>query len=202
MYVDLQQHYVKVLLVRQGAGLKIFKKIHGLSLKLIVNYVTHNIFMNTYPLLAPLLPHRAHGCLSVVVALLLLIYLIVAAVSVFPLLLLLSFLFLIKQMNFSSLLSLLLSFTPSLLLRVSSFLKLSFSVLAYLWAWQASNLFWNDSLLGRLGLASLADTSCAQKSLGYTLVVGASRIFNSYYMGPLLSSLLFFSESLGLLVCS
>ena len=63
-----------------------FDKFHGLGLKLIVNYVTPDMFTDTSPLLAPLPHHRATGCLAGVMEVHLLVSLIVAAVTDVPLL--------------------------------------------------------------------------------------------------------------------
>ena len=78
--VNLQHQYAKALLARQGVRPTSFVKFHGLSLKLIVNYVTLEIIPNNFPLLFPLLPPRAPGCLAVIVAAPLPVSLIVAVV--------------------------------------------------------------------------------------------------------------------------
>ena len=56
------------------------ENFHGLILTLIINYVTLDILQNTVPLLFPLLPPRAPGCLAVIVAAPLPVSLIVAVV--------------------------------------------------------------------------------------------------------------------------
>ena len=86
MQVNLQQKYVKEILACQGTQPMIFDKFHGISLKPTVNYITLDILPNTSPLLTPLLPTRAPGCLDVVVAVPLLVSLIVAVVVAAPLL--------------------------------------------------------------------------------------------------------------------
>ena len=83
--VNLQHQFVKALLTRQGARLTRFDKFHGLSLKLIVNYVTLDIIPNNAPLLVSLFPPRAIGCFAVVVAVFLIVSLIVAVVVYAPL---------------------------------------------------------------------------------------------------------------------
>ena len=65
--MNLRHQYVKALPVRHGARPTSFNKFHGLRLKLIVNYVTFDILPNNVPLLIPLIPPRAPGCLAVVV---------------------------------------------------------------------------------------------------------------------------------------
>ena len=83
--VNLQQKYAKALPARQGTRPTRFDKFHGLSLKLIINYVTIDIVLNTPPLIDPLIPPRAHGCLAVIVVVPLLIPLIFDAVVYVPL---------------------------------------------------------------------------------------------------------------------
>ena len=77
MQVNLKQKYVKDILARQCARPMRFDKFHGLSLNLIVKYVTPDILPNNAPLFVPLLPRRAHGCLAVVVSVPLLVSLII-----------------------------------------------------------------------------------------------------------------------------
>ena len=83
--VNLQQQYVKALLSLQVAQPMSFGRFHGLSLKLIVNFVKPDILPNTSPLLAPILPHRAHGFLDVVVAVPPIVFLIVSVIFDVPL---------------------------------------------------------------------------------------------------------------------
>ena len=68
-----------------GRAAIFFDKLHGLILKIIVNYVTLDILPNNSPLLVPLLPPIATGCLAVIVAAPLLVSLIVAVVVSVPL---------------------------------------------------------------------------------------------------------------------
>ena len=90
MQVSLQQQYIKARPACQVAQPTSLENIHGLSLKLIINYVILDILPNTFPLLVPLLvpllPPRARGCLTVVVAVPLLVYLIFYVIFSVPLL--------------------------------------------------------------------------------------------------------------------
>ena len=76
--MNLHHQYEKAILAGQGARPAIFDNFHGLSLKLIVNYVTLKKIPNTFPLLVSLLLPKVPGCLYVVTTVPLLVSLIVS----------------------------------------------------------------------------------------------------------------------------